>query len=126
MQAKPEGGEQAERDRPLPRRPHGFNADYRPTYRKETAEDGWQKMLAWFKKNGVASANSRSSHLFFIQALIHEAETDRATRKSGRALDGDEIVTPPLGLSARIQAKCPPSHILLQTRYDGDSLGPMP
>jgi carboxymethylenebutenolidase len=34
--------------------PHGFNADYRPTYRKETAEDGWQRMLAWFKKNGVS------------------------------------------------------------------------
>jgi carboxymethylenebutenolidase len=34
--------------------PHGFNADYRPTYRKEAAEDGWQRMLAWFKANGVA------------------------------------------------------------------------
>lgn len=36
-----------------PDTPHGFNADYRPTYRKDKAEDGWQKMLAWFKKNGV-------------------------------------------------------------------------
>jgi len=34
--------------------PHGFNADYRPTYRKEAAQDGWKRMLAWFKKNGVA------------------------------------------------------------------------
>jgi carboxymethylenebutenolidase len=34
--------------------PHGFNADYRPTYRKEAAEDGWKRMLAWFKKHGVA------------------------------------------------------------------------
>jgi carboxymethylenebutenolidase len=34
--------------------PHGFNADYRPSYRKETADDGWKRMLAWFKKNGVA------------------------------------------------------------------------
>ena len=34
--------------------PHGFNADYRPSYRKESAEDGWKRMLAWFKKNGVA------------------------------------------------------------------------
>ncbi len=33
--------------------PHGFNADYRPTYRKDKAEDGWKKMLAWFKANGV-------------------------------------------------------------------------
>ena len=34
--------------------PHAFNADYRPSYRKEAAEDGWKRMLAWFKKNKVA------------------------------------------------------------------------
>ena len=34
--------------------PHGFHADYRPSYRKEAAEDGWKRMLAWFKKHGVA------------------------------------------------------------------------
>ena len=34
--------------------PHAFNADYRPSYRKEAADDGWKRMLAWFKKNGVA------------------------------------------------------------------------
>jgi carboxymethylenebutenolidase len=33
--------------------PHAFHADYRPSYRKEEAEDGWRKMLAWFGKNGV-------------------------------------------------------------------------
>ena len=33
--------------------PHAFHADYRPSYRKEDAEDGWQRMLAWFRKNGV-------------------------------------------------------------------------
>jgi len=33
--------------------PHAFNADYRPSYRKEEAEDGWQRMQAWFKQNGV-------------------------------------------------------------------------
>jgi carboxymethylenebutenolidase len=37
-----------------PETPHGFNADYRPTYRKQAAEDGWQRMLAWFKKHGAA------------------------------------------------------------------------
>jgi carboxymethylenebutenolidase len=36
-----------------PDTPHGFNADYRPTYRKDKAEDGWKRMLEWFKKNGV-------------------------------------------------------------------------
>ena len=34
---------------------HGFHADFRPdNYRKADAEDGWSKMLAWFKKHGVA------------------------------------------------------------------------
>lgn len=33
--------------------PHAFHADYRPSYRKEDAEDGWQRMLAWFRKHGV-------------------------------------------------------------------------
>jgi carboxymethylenebutenolidase len=37
-----------------PDTPHAFNADYRPSYRKQQAEDGWAKALAWFKKNGVA------------------------------------------------------------------------
>ena len=30
--------------------PHAFHADYRPSYRKAEAEDGWQRMLAWFKQ----------------------------------------------------------------------------
>lgn len=37
-----------------PDAPHGFNADYRPSYRKDAAEDGWKRMLAWFKTYGVA------------------------------------------------------------------------
>jgi carboxymethylenebutenolidase len=37
-----------------PDTPHAFFADYRPSYRKEQAEDGWKRMLAWFKQNGVA------------------------------------------------------------------------
>jgi carboxymethylenebutenolidase len=37
-----------------PDTPHAFNADYRPSYRKEQAEDGWKRTLAWFKANGVA------------------------------------------------------------------------
>ena len=36
-----------------PDAPHGFHADYRPSYREADAEDGWKRMLAWFKKNGV-------------------------------------------------------------------------
>ena len=37
-----------------PDTPHAFFADYRPSYRKDKAEDGWKRMLEWFKKHGVA------------------------------------------------------------------------
>jgi carboxymethylenebutenolidase len=37
-----------------PDAPHAFHADYRPSFRKESAEDGWKRAVAWFKANGVA------------------------------------------------------------------------
>jgi carboxymethylenebutenolidase len=37
-----------------PDTPHAFHADYRPSYRKEAADDGWKRATAWFKANGVA------------------------------------------------------------------------
>jgi carboxymethylenebutenolidase len=37
-----------------PQAPHAFHADYRPSYRKEAAEDGFARALAWFKAKGVA------------------------------------------------------------------------
>ena len=37
-----------------PDAPHAFNADYRPSYRKAAAEDGWKRCIDWFKANGVA------------------------------------------------------------------------
>lgn len=37
-----------------PEAPHAFHADYRPSFRKEPAEDGWKRALAWFKQHGVA------------------------------------------------------------------------
>jgi carboxymethylenebutenolidase len=36
-----------------PDAPHAFHADYRPSYRKEEAEDGWRRMREWFKNHGV-------------------------------------------------------------------------
>jgi carboxymethylenebutenolidase len=33
--------------------PHAFHADYRPSYRKEAAVDGFQRALAWLKTHGV-------------------------------------------------------------------------
>jgi carboxymethylenebutenolidase len=35
---------------------HGFHADYRPSYKQDAAEDGWQRLLAWFRRHGVARA----------------------------------------------------------------------
>jgi len=32
--------------------PHGFHADYRPSYRKDAAEDAWRRMLDWFERYG--------------------------------------------------------------------------
>ena len=37
-----------------PDAPHAFHADYRPSYREQAAQDGWTRMLAWFKQHGVA------------------------------------------------------------------------
>jgi len=36
-----------------PDAPHGFHADYRPSYRREPAEDGWARALAFLRANGV-------------------------------------------------------------------------
>ena len=33
---------------------HGFHADYRPSYRQGPAEDGWKRLLQWFRSHGVA------------------------------------------------------------------------
>ena len=37
-----------------PEAPHAFHADYRGSYRKGPAEDGWQRLLTWLKRQGVA------------------------------------------------------------------------
>ena len=34
--------------------PHGFHADYRPSYRPNDAKEAFTKLLAWFKQHGVA------------------------------------------------------------------------
>ncbi len=33
--------------------PHGFHADYRPSYREADAREGWTRMLAWFKQHAA-------------------------------------------------------------------------
>ena len=37
-----------------PATPHAFYADYRPSYTKKSADDGWARLQEWFKKNGVS------------------------------------------------------------------------
>ena len=36
-----------------PDTPHAFHADYRASYREKEAWDGWDRCIAWFKRNGV-------------------------------------------------------------------------
>ncbi|MBK9081622.1 MAG: dienelactone hydrolase family protein [Rhizobiales bacterium] len=36
-----------------PDAPHAFHADYRPSYREGPAKDGWARLQAWLKANGV-------------------------------------------------------------------------
>ena len=36
-----------------PDAPHGFFADYRPSFRAADAQDAWDRCLAWFRRNGV-------------------------------------------------------------------------
>ena len=37
-----------------PDAPHAFHADYRATYRRPAAEDGWQRCMGWMRRHGVA------------------------------------------------------------------------
>ncbi len=37
-----------------PDAPHAFHADYRPSYRRQAAEDGWRRCLNWLRSHGVA------------------------------------------------------------------------
>jgi carboxymethylenebutenolidase len=40
-----------------PDTPHAFHADYRATYRKEQADDGWKRCVEWFRGNGIAATS---------------------------------------------------------------------
>jgi carboxymethylenebutenolidase len=57
MKAALKGGSAAARQSEFviyPDAPHAFHADYRPSYRKPAAEDGWKRCLAWFRAHGLA------------------------------------------------------------------------
>ena len=37
-----------------PEADHGFHADYRPSFNKDAAQDGWKRLQDWFKKHGAS------------------------------------------------------------------------
>jgi carboxymethylenebutenolidase len=39
----------------FPGAPHGFHADYRPSYHADAANEAWERMAAWFKRWSVLS-----------------------------------------------------------------------
>lgn len=41
---------------------HGFHADYRPSYSAADAQDGWQRLLAWFGEHGAGAAAIDKAH----------------------------------------------------------------
>jgi hypothetical protein len=52
-----------------PDTPHAFHADYRPSYRKEQADDGWKRCLAWFGRRGL-SMTLRMTLLYIVAATL--------------------------------------------------------
>jgi carboxymethylenebutenolidase len=43
----------------FPGAPHGFHADYRESYRPMPAEEGWRRMLEWFRRHGDEAARGQ-------------------------------------------------------------------
>jgi carboxymethylenebutenolidase len=54
MQAALKGANKPSESVLSPDTPHGFHADYRPSYRKDKADEGWKRLQEWFRKNGVS------------------------------------------------------------------------
>jgi len=44
-----------------PDTPHAFFADYRPSYRKAAAEDGWKRLQAWFSSHGISPVEKQKA-----------------------------------------------------------------
>jgi carboxymethylenebutenolidase len=42
----------------FPEAPHGFHADYRESYRPMAAEEGWRRMLEWFRRHADRPARA--------------------------------------------------------------------
>jgi carboxymethylenebutenolidase len=53
MRAALEAAKSPSRIEVFPAAPHGFHADYRPSYRPDEAQAAWRQCLAWFREHGV-------------------------------------------------------------------------
>lgn len=53
MRAALKGGKSPSEIVVYPEAEHAFHADYRPSYHPQSAQDGWKKLLSWFKKHGL-------------------------------------------------------------------------
>ncbi len=42
----------------FPSAPHGFHADYRPSYRSLAAGEAWRRMLEWFERHALVEAKT--------------------------------------------------------------------
>ncbi len=63
--------------------PHGFHADYRPSYRKEAAQDAWRRAEAWFKTYKVLIVMTARAALLAGRAVLEVAGGDRANFLQG-------------------------------------------
>ena len=52
--AKGDAAAKASQFHVYPQAGHAFHADYRPSYVKDAADDGWKRCLAWLEAHGVA------------------------------------------------------------------------
>ena len=52
--AKGDAAAKASQFHVYPQAGHAFHADYRPSYVKDAADDGWKRCLAWLATHGVA------------------------------------------------------------------------
>ena len=43
----------------FPGAPHGFHADYRESFRPMPAEEGWRRMLEWFRRHAEKAAREK-------------------------------------------------------------------
>ena len=107
-----------------PDAPHGFHADYRPSYRQADAEDGWKRMLAWFKRTAWRQASAAHSARRRARRHLLRLQGERPPRaRRCRAAAGTGAQRPQLRRApdrrgrraAGVRAACAMSHATSRT-----------